>query len=147
MSHGQVFPKYSHLLLDKMATILQTIFADAFLCMKSFVLWLKFHWNLLLPAQLTITQHWLNNGLKLAPNRRQAIIWTNADPIHWRIYGALGGDELKTAHKRNCCHGQTMGYLYIYNQMQVLHCHCWASWNLSLLVCHHVMVSRLFHRR
>ena len=24
----------------------------------------------------------------------KAIIWTNADPIHWRIYAALGGDEL-----------------------------------------------------
>ena len=36
------------------------------------------------------------NGLytDLAPNRRQAIIWTNADPIHWRIYVALGRDEL-----------------------------------------------------
>ena len=34
----------------------------------------------------------LDNGL--APNRRQAINWTNADPIHWRIYAALGGDEL-----------------------------------------------------
>ena len=33
-----------------------------------------------------------NNGL--APTRRQAIIWTNADPIHWYIYAALGGDEL-----------------------------------------------------
>ena len=33
----------------------------------------------------------LDNGL--APNRRQAIIWTNADPNHWRIYAALGGDE------------------------------------------------------
>ena len=30
-------------------------------------------------------QHWF---------RRQAIIWTNADPIPWRIYAALGGDEL-----------------------------------------------------
>ena len=29
----------------------------------------------------------------MAPNRRQAIIWTNADPICWRIYAALGGDE------------------------------------------------------
>ena len=28
------------------------------------------------------------------PNRQQAIIWTNADPIHWRIYAALGGNEL-----------------------------------------------------
>ena len=26
----------------------------------------------------------------LAPNRRRAIIWTNADPVHWRIYAALG---------------------------------------------------------
>ena len=33
----------------------------------------------------------LDNGL--VPNRLQAIIWTNADPIHWRIYAALGWDE------------------------------------------------------
>ena len=32
----------------------------------------------------------------LAPIRRQAIIWTNADPIHWRIYAVLGADELVT---------------------------------------------------
>ena len=25
---------------------------------------------------------------------RQAITWTKADPDHWRIYGALGGDEI-----------------------------------------------------
>ena len=24
----------------------------------------------------------------------EAIIWTNADPIHWRIYAVLVGDEL-----------------------------------------------------
>ena len=34
----------------------------------------------------------LDNGL--APNRRQAIIWTNADPIHGLTFAALGGDEL-----------------------------------------------------
>ena len=33
----------------------------------------------------------LDNGLAL--NRWQAIIWTNADPIPWRIYAALAGDE------------------------------------------------------
>ena len=33
-----------------------------------------------------------DNGL--APNKQQAIIWTNAAPIHWRIYAALDGDEL-----------------------------------------------------
>ena len=34
----------------------------------------------------------LDNGL--APKRRQAIILTNADLIHWCIYVALGGDKL-----------------------------------------------------
>ena len=35
----------------------------------------------------------LDNGL--APNRRQAIIWNNADPIHRRIYATLGGRWIK----------------------------------------------------
>ena len=34
----------------------------------------------------------LDNSLALT--RPQAIIWTKADPIHWRIYAALGEDEL-----------------------------------------------------
>ena len=29
------------------------------------------------------------------PNRRQAIIWNNVYPTHWRIYKALGRDELQ----------------------------------------------------
>ena len=35
----------------------------------------------------------LDNGL--APNRRQVIIWNNADPIHWRICVALQEDEFR----------------------------------------------------
>ena len=31
----------------------------------------------------------------MAPNKQQAIIWTNADLIHWRIYVALGGDGVE----------------------------------------------------
>ena len=31
----------------------------------------------------------------MSPDRRQAIIWTNAGLVHWRIYAALGGDELR----------------------------------------------------
>ena len=27
-------------------------------------------------------------------DNRWAIVWTNADPIHWRIYASPGGDEL-----------------------------------------------------
>ena len=33
-----------------------------------------------------------DNGL--APNRRQAIIWTNDDLVHWRIHASLGLNEL-----------------------------------------------------
>ena len=30
----------------------------------------------------------IDSGNGLAPNRRQAIIWINDDPAHWRIYAA-----------------------------------------------------------
>ena len=33
-----------------------------------------------------------DNGM--APSRWQAIVWTNADPVHRRIYAALGENEL-----------------------------------------------------
>ena len=71
-----------------MAAISQTLVSDAFSWIESFVFWLKFHWSLFLRVQLTINQQWFNNGL--APNRWQAIIWTNADPIHWGICGTGG---------------------------------------------------------
>ena len=38
-----------------------------------------------------------DNGL--APNRGQAIIWINANPVHWQIYAALGADEWKDCSK------------------------------------------------
>ena len=74
---------------------------DIFRCIwvnESFVFWLKFHWGLLLWAQFTIPIIGLDNGL--TPNRRQVIIWTNVDQIHWRMYAALGGDELNHVSKR-----------------------------------------------
>ena len=48
----------THFPLDKMATISQTIFSDAFSLMKTFVFLSKFHWSLFLRVQLTMTQHW-----------------------------------------------------------------------------------------
>ena len=70
----------THYPLDKMVAIWQTISSDVFSWIKSFV----FRWQ-----QPSIG---LVNGLM--PNRRQAVIWTNADPVHWRLYAALEGDEL-----------------------------------------------------
>ena len=100
-SRGQVWPSHS----QSINTILRKDinssspgqnghhFADdIFRCIfvnEKFCISLKCHWSLFLGVQLTITQH---DGL--APNRRQAIISTNGDLIHWRIYAGLGGDEL-----------------------------------------------------
>ena len=69
----------------------QTIFSDAFSWMKSFVFWLKLHRSLFLMVQ------WPSIALDnvLALNRRQTIICTNAHPIYWRIYAALGGGGLR----------------------------------------------------
>ena len=41
---------------------------------------------------LGVLLYYVSIGLDndLAPSRRQAIIWTNADPIHRHIYAALG---------------------------------------------------------
>ena len=39
----------------------------------------------------------------MAPNRRQAVIWTNGDLVHWRIYAALGGAELSTMQRAVLC--------------------------------------------
>ena len=60
--------------------------------MKMYECWLKFHWSVFLRVRLTIFPIGSGNGLALI--RRQAIIWTNADLIHWCIYASLGEDEL-----------------------------------------------------
>ena len=47
----------------------------------------------------------------LAPNRRQAIIWTNVDMLYWRIYAPLGLNELKSMPVRSIMrnHKRTRG--------------------------------------
>ena len=43
--------------------------------------------------------------------KRQAIIWTKADPIHWRIYATLGGAELTTTKPgQNVTESKTCAY-------------------------------------
>ena len=34
---------------------------------------------------------------------QQAIIWTNANPIYWRIFAAVGGDELMSLPDDDFC--------------------------------------------
>ena len=48
---------------DKMASILQTTFSNAFSWMKMYKFRLKFHWHLFLGVQLNILQHWFRQWL------------------------------------------------------------------------------------
>ena len=41
--------------------------------------------------RVRLTQSSIGSGNGLAPNRRQAIAWTNDNQVLWRIYAALGG--------------------------------------------------------
>ena len=81
----------THLPLDKMAAISLTIYPNVFLKWK----YLNFKLDFIEIRSLGSNWQYVcidsDNGL--APNGRQAIIWITADPIHGRIYAALGGDE------------------------------------------------------
>ena len=76
---------------DKMATIFRTTFSNAFLWMKIYKFWLRFHWNLLPRVQLTNSSIGSDNGLALV--RRQVFIWTNDGLLCWRIYASLSLNE------------------------------------------------------
>ena len=83
---------WSHLPLDKMTAISQTIFSDAYSWMKSFVFWFEFHWCLF----LKLNCQWGNNGSGngLVPTTS---IYLNQ---YWPrpVYAALGGYEFKSVN-------------------------------------------------
>ena len=81
---------------DKMTAILHTTFSNAFSWMKLFAFRLKFHWSLFPRVLWTRYQNWF----RLWPNRREAIIWINADLCCPRIYTSLGLHELPMQDKR-----------------------------------------------
>ena len=60
---------------DKIATIFQTTYLNAFSWMKMYEFRLRFHWRLFLRFQLTISSIGSDNGL--APVRRQIIVWAH----------------------------------------------------------------------
>ena len=67
--------------------------------------WLSFHWSLFRRVNQNYSSIGSDNGL--AQNRRQAIIWTNVDTVHRRIYAASEGYEviiifLTTSYANKC---------------------------------------------
>ena len=65
--------------------------------MKIYEFWLRFHLSLFPMVQLKHSSIGSCNGL--VPNRQQAITWTNAYPVHWRMYAAFGVGWVKIIKK------------------------------------------------
>ena len=85
-SHSEGYMTMCEMFLEHVES--QTIFSDTFSWMKK-----CFDQNFTEVCSKCL----IDNNPALVLNRRQAIIWTNADPMltQWRIYAAQGGDELK----------------------------------------------------
>ena len=77
---------------DKMATIFQTTFSNAFSWMKMFKFRLKFQWSMFPRVQLTIFQHWFRWWLGAGQETSHYLNqwWL----VYWRIYASLGLNEL-----------------------------------------------------
>ena len=84
--------------LDQMAANLADDISKCIFVSETFCILIKTSLCLFLRFQLKITQFGLDNGL--APTRWQAIIWTNAELIHWCLYSSLGGDKLTDLQSR-----------------------------------------------
>ena len=78
---------------DKMASISQTTFSNAFTWMKMYELRLKIHWSLFLRVHLTIFQHWFRKwlGAVQATSHYLNQWWL----VYQRIYASLGLNELR----------------------------------------------------
>ena len=72
----------------------------------------------------------IGSGNGLAPNRRQAITWTNAYPVHWRIYAALlHGETTEEGNRRYFFHCPTV--LLEDNDLFILNRQCNGCWWLG----------------
>ena len=103
----------THLGRDKIATILQTTFLNAFSWIK--ILEFRFHLNFI--EVCSLGSNWQqvsigsDNGLVL--NRQQTIIWTKSESVQWHIYGSPSLNEL-TVHVLYAWTAYSNGTLYSY---------------------------------
>ena len=78
------------------------------------VFWFKHYWNLFPWIKLTMGQHWFRKWL--GANRRQAITWTNDDPVHsvFQVKLKLGQGCYQSLEARRChvIHGVRQVLLY-----------------------------------
>ena len=103
---------------DKMDSIFQTTFPNAFSSMEMFEFRLKFHWSLFLRVQLTISQHWFRKwlGAVQATSHYLNQWWL----VYWRIYASPGLNELTMQTHT------VSSYFIIHLQLNI----CMTKWNM-----------------
>ena len=84
---------------DKMATIFQMTFWNAFSLMKMYEFWLKFHQSLFIRAQLTIFQPWFRPGDKplyepIMVRLPMHICITWPQWVKWNPFGSIIGAQV-----------------------------------------------------
>ena len=101
----QCLAELTHWGQDKMAAVLQATFSNTFVWMK-----INFDKNFTEFSYKSNRQYSnIGSSNVLAPNRRQAIILTNADLVYWRIYASprlnmvsMGGGVISYAAYFSC---------------------------------------------
>ena len=86
-SHNEL----THWRWDKMATVSQTTFSNAFYWMKT---WISINISLKLVSKGHQQYSSIGSNNGLAPTRQQAIICTHADTFYWQINASLGLNQL-----------------------------------------------------
>ena len=74
-----------------------TILCSAKMNLQTLIIWNAFSWMKMIEFRFEF-HRCLFSGVQLTI-RRQAITWTNTDPVHWRIYAAL--DPVDTRRNNN----------------------------------------------
>ena len=96
---------------------------------------LNFHWGLFLMVHLTRSQLW--SGSWIGVVWRQAVIWTNDDPVQWRIYVSPDLNELKYIWSLPGHRLEDAVFVYIYWTRIVCKfhrfCYRWSNWELILV--------------
>ena len=117
VSHLQSWSITPYYLQNGSQTIYSYAFSYAFCWTKSFVFWLKFHWNMFPTVRLMA---WNRAGDK-------AITWTDIDHDHWHVCGTRGGGGLTTETtnmRRHKLYQVIYWYIekicYFYNQPRII---------------------------
>ena len=115
----------THLPMDTMTAISQTILSNTFVLSERFCILIRISMKFV--PKGTNSDKWvLVQVMAWWRLGRLVITWINAAPIHWLIYAALVGDELRTGRAILACMRGTSGAL-ITSKKELQNCDYWVT--------------------